>query len=109
MNNKNRFILNKRVDDRAIVAMIVPAVLALLIMAWRSTNHTVCMPFTITSRSAHYYTGEVVRFEGNAREFQTLHWDFGDEQGNDSKIGSAVHSYDVPGDFTVALTVNGEC
>ncbi|HEY4111043.1 PKD domain-containing protein [Puia sp.] len=109
INNKNRYILNKRVDDRAIIAMIVPAVLALLIMAWRSTNRTVCVPFTVTARSAHYFTGEVVRFESNIREFQTLQWDFGDEQGNDAKISSAVHSYDAPGDYTVALTVNGEC
>lgn len=106
---KNRYILNKRVDDRAIITMIVPAVLALLVMAWRSTNQEVCTPFTITSRSAHYYTGEVVRFESNVRNFRSLHWDFGDEQGNDSKISSAVHSYDAPGDYTVALTMNGEC
>lgn len=109
LNGKNKYILNNRVDDRAIIAMIIPAVFSLVIMAWRSTNHTVCLPFSITARSAHYYTGEVVRFESNIQQFQALHWDFGDEQGNDTKISSAVHSYDRPGDYTVALTVNEEC
>jgi PKD repeat protein len=107
--NRNKYIINRRVDDRAIVAMIVPAVLSLGFMAWRSTNREVCVPFAITAHSQHYYTGEVVRFESNIREFRILHWDFGDEQGNDAKISSAVHSYDAPGDYTVALTVNGEC
>src|SRR5579859_1373779 len=107
--SNNRYIVNKRVDDRAIITMIIPAVVSLLIMAWRFTNHTVCSPFSVTSRSEHYYTGEVVRFESNIGTFQTLHWDFGDNQGNDSKISSAVHAYDVPGDYTVTLTVNGEC
>jgi hypothetical protein len=89
--------------------MIVPAVLSLLIMAWRFTNHTSCSPFSITARANHYYTGEVVRFESNIASFNTLRWDFGDSQGNDTKITSAVHSYDEPGEYTASLTVNGEC
>ena len=105
----NRQILNKRVDDRAILTMIIPAVLSLLIMAWRFTNHTVCSSFNITARSGHYYTGEVVRFESNIANYKTLRWDFGDDQGNDSKISSAVHAYDQPGEYTASLTVNGVC
>jgi len=105
----NRHILNSRVDDRAILTMIIPAVLSLLIMAWRFTNHTSCSPFSITARANHYYTGEVVRFESNIASFNTLRWDFGDSQGNDTKITSAVHSYDEPGEYTASLTVNGEC
>ena len=108
-NNKNRYIVNRRVDDRAIIAMIIPAVLSLGFMAWRSTNREVCVPFAIAVHSSHFYTGEVVRFESSIERFRTLHWDFGDEQGNDATISSAVHSYDAPGDYTVALTVNGEC
>ena len=105
----NRHILNSRVDDRAILTMIIPAVLSLLIMAWRFTNHTSCSPFSITARANHYYTGEVVRFESNIASFNTLRWDFGDSQGSDTKITSAVHSYDEPGEYTASLTVNGEC
>lgn len=107
--SNNRPILNKRVDDKAILTMIIPAVLSLMVMAWRFTNRTVCSSFSITSHSSHYYTGEVVRLESDIAEFKTLHWDFGDNQGNDSKISSAVHSYDLPGEYTVTLTVNGEC
>lgn len=106
---KNGHILNKRVDDKAIITMIVPAVLGLMVMAWRSINDTTCSNFTITSRSEHYYTGEVVRFESNIPQFKTLHWDFGDDQGNDTKIASAVHAYDAPGEYTVTLTANGTC
>ncbi|MDO6429312.1 PKD domain-containing protein [Flavitalea sp. BT771] len=105
----NRHILNSRVDDRAILTMIIPAVLSLLIMAWRFTNHTSCSPFTITARANRYYTGEVVRFESNIASFNTLRWNFGDNQGNDTKITSAVHSYDEPGEYTASLTVNDEC
>ena len=107
--SQHRHILNKRVDDKAIVTMIIPAVLSLMIMAWRFTNHTTCGSFTVTSHSEHYYTGEVVRFESNIGVFQSLHWDFGDNQGNDSRITSAVHSYDLPGEYTITLTANGEC
>jgi hypothetical protein len=106
---KNGHILNKRVDDKAIVTMIIPAVLALMVMAWRSINDTTCVNFAITSRSDHYFTGEVVRFESNIQRFKTLHWDFGDDQGNDTKIASAVHAYDVPGEYTVTLTADGTC
>ncbi|MBN9384130.1 MAG: PKD domain-containing protein [Chitinophagaceae bacterium] len=105
----NKHILNQRVDDRAILTMIIPAVLSLLVMAWRFTNHTVCQSFNITAHSNHYYTGEVVRFESNIANYKTLRWDFGDDQGNDSKISSAVHAYDQPGEYTATLTVNGEC
>jgi len=105
----NRQILNQRVDDRAILTMIIPAVLSLLVMAWRFTNHTVCRDFHVLARSNHYYTGEVVRFESNITAYNTLRWDFGDNEGNDSKISSAVHSYDQPGEYTASLTVNGEC
>ena len=106
---KNLHILNKRVDDRAIITMIVPAVLGLMVMAWRSINDTTCSNFSITSSSEHYYTGEVVRLESNIHVFKTLHWDFGDDQGNDTKIASAVHAYDVPGEYTVTLTADGSC
>jgi hypothetical protein len=105
----NRHILNQRVDDRAILTMIIPAVLSLLVMAWRFTNHTVCSSFNITAHSGHYYTGEVVHFESNIANYKTLRWDFGDNQANDTKISSAVHSYDEPGEYTASLTVNGEC
>ncbi|GGB00744.1 PKD domain-containing protein [Puia dinghuensis] len=107
--NNNRYIVNRRVDDRAIITMIIVAVVSLLVMAWRFTNHTVCENFRVTARSEHYYTGEVVRFESNIGHFHTLHWDFGDNQGNDSKISSAVHSYDAPGNYTITLTADGEC
>jgi len=107
MNNKQ--IVNRRVDDKAILAMIVPAVLSLLIMAWRFTNHTTCSSFTVTTRANHYYTGEVIHFESNISVFKSLHWDFGDNQSNDTRITSAVHSYEQPGEYAISLTVNGEC
>ena len=105
----NRQIEYRRVDDNAIITMIVLAVFSLLIMAWRYTNHTVCPSFGVTVRANHYFTGEAIRFESNIGIFHTLHWNFGDNQGNDTRITSAVHAYDEPGEYTVALTANGEC
>ncbi|HLZ88270.1 MAG TPA: PKD domain-containing protein [Puia sp.] len=105
----NRQIAYKRVDDKAIITMIVLAVLSLLVMAFRYANHTVCPSFNLAVRGNHYTTGEVIRFETNTRDARILHWSFGDNQSNDTKLPSAVHAYDEPGEYTVSLTVNGEC
>ncbi|BAV10180.1 hypothetical protein SAMN05421788_104450 [Filimonas lacunae] len=98
-----------RLDENVILVMLVAAVLAAIVMMIRYKNYAPCMPFNLTSRAGNYYTGEVVRFETNAKKFRQLQWSFGDNQSNETAVGSAVHAYDQPGEYTVSLTVNGEC
>lgn len=98
-----------RLDENVILVMLVAAVLAVIVMLIRYKNYDPCTPFNVTSRSATYYTGEVVRFETNIKKFRHLQWNFGDNQSNETAVTSAVHAYDQPGEYTVSLTVNGEC
>lgn len=98
-----------RLDENVILVMLGAAVLAVIIMLVRYKNYQPCVPFHLTTRASNYYTGEVVRFETDARKFTQLHWDFGDNQSNETAVTSAVHAYDQPGEYTVGLTVNGTC
>lgn len=106
---EKRRIIPSRLDENVIMVMLITAVLAVLTMTFRYKHYEPCVPFKITTHAGHYYTGEVIRFETNARRFSKLHWDFGDNQSNATAVSSAVHAYDQPGEYTVALTLNGEC
>lgn len=106
---EKRQTLNIRLDENVILVMLVTAVLAVIVMLVRYRNYDACIPFTLTSRAGNYYTGEVVRFETNAKKYSRLVWDFGDNQSNETAVSSAVHAYDQPGEYTVALTLNGSC
>lgn len=114
LNSKTAVLQKKqtlavRLDENVILVMLAAAVLAVIIMLIRYKNYSPCVPFNLTSRAGNYYTGEVVRFETNALKYRLLHWDFGDNQSNETSVSSAVHAYDQPGEYTVALTMNGEC
>jgi PKD repeat protein len=45
-----------------------------------------------------------VSFTLSADDFQTIHWDFGD--GHSSTARQPDHRYDIPGNYTVTLTLN---
>lgn len=98
-----------RLDENVILTMLAVSVLATIIFAFRYKNYQPCTPFTIRTNAVNYHTGEVVRFETNARAYQRLQWSFGDNQNNETKIASAVHAYDQPGTYTVALSQDNEC
>lgn len=106
---ENKPVTYKRLDERAAITMIVVAVLGLALMAYRYTKYDPCVSFTVSAKAKHFYTGEVIRFESDIRFFKTLHWNFGDNQSDDTRVSSAVHAFDEPGEYVVALTVNGEC
>ena len=107
MNNGK--IIHRRIDEKAILTMIALAAVGLMVMAYRYTNSSPCIPFHLTTRAGHYITGEVIRFETDLRSFETLHWSFGDNQDNDTKVSSAVHAYDQPGEYVISLTANRSC
>jgi hypothetical protein len=98
-----------RLDENVIITMLAVSVLAVIIFAFRYKNYEPCRPFSIRTNAAHYHTGEVIRFETDARSFGKLQWNFGDNQNNETRIASAVHAYDQAGEYTVALSSDGKC
>lgn len=106
---ENKTVLYKRVDERATITMIVVAILGLALMAYRYTQYNPCVSFNVSAKAKYFHTGEVIRFESDIRLFKTLHWNFGDNQGDGTRVSSAVHAYDEPGEYVVSLTADGEC
>src|SRR5205823_4620391 len=101
--------LVSRLDENVIITMLAVSVLATIVFAFRYKNYEPCRPFNIRTVAAHYQTGEVIRFETDARAFQRLQWNFGDNQNNETRIASAVHAFDQPGNYTIALSTDNLC
>ena len=99
----------QRVDDKIILTMVIVALLGFIASAYRYSNYTPCGSFSIKSKAWHYTTGEAIRFESNIRNFERLHWNFGDNQGDDTKLASVVHAYDEPGEYLLSLSTDGGC
>lgn len=96
-------------DDRVILAMLIVSLAALMITSFRYMNNEHCFPFTIRAKADFFRTDEPIRFETDAPYARYFQWDFGDEESNETKINSVIHSYNQPGEYIVALTVNGKC
>lgn len=107
MEQKKSFTF--RLDENVIVTMLVISLLAFIILAFRYKSYQPCTPFTISSSAEYYYTGESIRFETDARTFKKLHWNFGDNQEDETRITSAIHAYDQPGEYTVTLSTDYLC
>ncbi|MFT4023899.1 MAG: PKD domain-containing protein [Flavihumibacter sp.] len=109
MKNNQMAPVTARLDELAILTMLAAAVIGLFTMAFQYTKYKPCSEFRISTSARQYHSGEPIRFETNARNPESLHWDFGDNEFNDTKLPSAVHAYDTPGEYTIALTVDGTC
>lgn len=96
-------------DDRVILAMLIISLAALMITSFRYINNEHCFSFTIRARADFFRTGEPIRFETDAPYARDFQWDFGDDESNETKINSVIHSYNQPGEYIVSLTVNGKC
>lgn len=106
---ENSSIFHKRIDEKVTITMMIVAILSLGLMAYRYSHRTTCSSFSVTAKAKHFYTGEVIRFETDIVQHKTLRWNFGDNQHDDTRASSAVHAYDEPGEYIVALTVDGTC
>ena len=107
METKQSFV--SRLDENVIITMLAVSVLSTIIFAFRYKNTVPCTPFAIRTTAAHYYTGETIRFETDARTFQRLQWNFGDNKNNETQTTSAVHAYDQPGNYTITLSKDNRC
>lgn len=96
-------------DEKVVLSMIGVAIVSFFIMAYKFKTYKPCTDFSINSYALHYYAGEVVRFETSSKGFSRWRWNFGDDQSNETTVGSVVHAYDVPGEYTVTVTVDGSC
>lgn len=96
-------------DDKVVLTMIVLSLLALMVSAFRYKNHESCMAFNIKIKAEYYQTGEPIHFETDAMFAREYHWDFGDNETAETKLRSAIHTFNIPGEYTVALTTNGQC
>lgn len=106
---ENKKTSSTYLDENVILTMVVISLVALVFTGFKYKNHEYCFPFQIKASAAHYRTDEPVKFETDARSANTFQWDFGDNESNQTSINSVIHAYNQPGEYTVALTVNGQC
>jgi hypothetical protein len=106
---ENKKIQPAYLDDKVIITMIILSLVALMITAFRYKNYEHCIAFNIKVKAEYYRTGEPIRFETDARNTQDFQWEFGDNETSQTNIPSVVHAYNVPGEYTITLTVNGKC
>jgi hypothetical protein len=106
---ENKKIQPSYLDDKIILTLIIISLLALMVTAFRYKNYEPCIPFHIKAKAEYYRTGEPIRFETDARFVQDFQWEFGDNETTQTQIPSAVHTYAVPGEYTITLTTNGQC
>jgi len=104
-----RKLTGSYLDEKVVLSMIAVAVVSFFVMAYKFKTHKTCGDFTINSYALHYYAGEVVRFETTNKKFSRWRWNFGDDQSNETTVGSVAHAYDVSGEYTVTVTVDGGC
>lgn len=98
-----------RLDDNVIITLLAVCILASLAFVVRFKNYKPCTDFTIKTVGSALRVGTIVRLETDVRDFKRLHWDFGDNQQSVTEVGSVMHSYDAPGDYTIMLIADGKC
>jgi len=108
MENKKNIQL-AYLDEKVIVTMIIVALLGLIITGFKYKNYEHCFDFHIKAKANFYRTDEPIRFETDALYAKEFQWDFGDNENSQTNISSVVHAYNLPGEYTVALTINGTC
>jgi hypothetical protein len=96
-------------DEKVILTMIIVALLGLLITGFKYKNYEHCFDFHIKAKASFYRTDEPIHFETDALYAKEFLWDFGDNENSETNISSVVHAYNLPGEYTVALTINGTC
>lgn len=106
---ENKKIEPAHLDERVILTMIITALVGLVITGFQYKNYEHCFDFHIKAKANYYRTDEPIHFETDALYAKEFEWDFGDNESSQTNISSVVHAYNTPGEYTVALTVNGKC
>jgi FOG: PKD repeat len=106
---QNKKIQSAYLDENVIFTMIITALLGLIVTGFQYKNYEHCIDFNIRAKANHFRTDEPIRFETDAIFAKDFSWDFGDNEQTETNINSAVHSFNQPGEYTVAVTVNGSC
>jgi hypothetical protein len=106
---ENKKIQPAHLDERVILTMIITALIGLVITGFQYKNYEHCFDFHIKAKANYYRTDEPIHFETDALYATAFEWDFGDNESSETNISSVVHAYNQPGEYTVALTVNGKC
>ena len=103
-----------RIDNKVVVVMLVTSIIFLLLMAFRYKTKEPCGVVDFSYRTYNddlAYTREPVYFSAELKyNAESWEWDFGDKTKHDKTTGPDVkHQYNVPGQYTVRLIVNGKC
>lgn len=96
-----------RLDDNVVITLLAVAIIASMAFVVRYKSYKPCSDFDITSVGSRLTAGSTIRFETNAKDFKRLEWNFGDNQQSVTEVGSVIHSFDSPGDYTIAVTLDG--
>lgn len=106
---ENKKIQPAYLDEKVILTMIITALVGLVITGFQYKNYEHCFDFHIKAKANFYRTDEPIHFESDALYAKEFQWDFGDSESSETNISTVVHAYNMPGEYTVSLTVNGKC
>ena len=100
---------NTRLDEQVYLTMGGLCVLSVLILAFRYASSSPCAPVSIKSNNSSFIKGTPVRFVAETQGGKSFEWDFGDGATTKEYANATQHTYTIPGHYTVAVMVNGEC
>lgn len=102
--------MQKRPDfDRSVYLTVgIISLLSLLICGYRLISYEDCSAVAFRLEASHPVAGRLLRFIDLSPAAGHWEWDFGDSSGI-SGGKSPMHVFKRPGNYTVKLTVNGQC
>lgn len=104
-----------RLDEKVILSMILVAVLAFGVLAFRYKTYTPCTPAKIKISSASgnesstYYVGDQVQFSADLTGATKFEWSVDDKNGFKSNGVSPFYEFTDTGNYTVTLKLKGNC
>jgi hypothetical protein len=98
-----------RIDERVFITMAFFTLISILLLAYSYKNEKPCGTFKIAISSLDNYTGTVIAFKAQMKNGKQYEWDFDDKVKYVSSNYMATHVYNVPGNYTIYVTVDGKC
>jgi hypothetical protein len=99
-----------RLDEQIFFTMAALAVLSVIVLAFRFTTRTTCKPFSINVSTSKLVEDQAIYFKvAAAHNAKAYHWDFGDGVKKREIVSETNHTYASPGQYTVTLTLSGNC
>lgn len=95
-------------DYKIFLIFISVCILATALFYFKYKNYIDCDNAEFLVIAEKFEIQEIIEFKNNSKNVKTWQWNFGDGTPSDYRK-DALHKYEKPGVYHVALTLNGKC